>query len=517
MIERIKAAIRRWLGVSASQAAIVAADDKQPEGMRISSATLWESKRHGAPINAAATFKRPSPANGVLPAGYAMDSLPAMPDMGAAAYASMVSEGLGFLGYQYLAELSQRAEYRKIAQIWADHCVRKWIKFAGDEEKTKKIEAELKRLKVRDILREAIEMESFFGRIQIFMDLATDGEKSDALDDEELASRLIITPEKISPKRPLQRLKIVQPLWSYPGWYESANPLSPTFYKPQEWFVMGRIVNASRLLTIVSHEMPDMLKPAYAFGGISMAQMAKPYVDNWLRNRQSGSDLLNAFTRWVLKTDMEQMLSGGGGVDLWSRAEFFTNVSDNRGLMIIDKNKEELENISTPLSGVDALVAQSQEHMSAVSGIPLVQLLGITPSGLNASSEGEIRVFYDAILSYLERNIREPLDQIVKIVQLSLFGEIDEEIEYEFVSLWEMSDRDKADIRKVNADAAAVYIAAGVVSDEEERERLNNEEEGFYAGMLEGAPPEMPQEDEDFFGQAGKSRKAEQDQEGDEE
>ena len=45
------------------------------------------------------------------------------------------------------------------------------------------------------------------------------------------------------------------------------------------------------------------------------------------------------------------------------------------------------------------MLAQSQEQISSVSRIPLVKWTGISPSGLNASSEGEIRVYYDLIHS----------------------------------------------------------------------------------------------------------------------
>jgi phage-related protein (TIGR01555 family) len=249
--------------------------------------------------------------------------------------------------------------------------------------------------------------------------------------------------------------------------------------------------------------MPNMLKPAYAFGGVSMTQLCKPYVDNWLRARQSGSDLLNSFSTMVLKTNMEEVLAGGGGVDLWRRVDFFNKTRSNRGTFVVDKNEEDFSNVSAPISGLDKMVAQAQEQMSSVSGIPLVVLLGITPSGLNASSEGEIRVFYDAILSYLERVCRPCLETLLDVIQLSLFGDIDQTMKFEFVPLWEMSDKDKADIRKSDAEADTAYINGGVVSPEEARLRLQSDETSLYHGVdLSGPPPEPEQEeaDEEFPG-----------------
>lgn len=118
-------------------------------------------------------------------------------------------------------------------------------------------------------------------------------------------------------------------------------------------------------------------------------------------------------------------------------------------------------------------------------------------SGLNASSEGEIRVFYDAIISYCERVCRPCLETLLDVIQLSLFGDIDQEMTFEFLPLWEMSDKDKADIRKSDAEADGTYIDRGVVSPEETRQRLQDDETSLYHGVdLSGAPPELEEKEE---------------------
>lgn len=490
MFQRIRAAWRALFRSSASSTAMVA-DVAQPA---VNPRQRWEHLTHGTPIVAPASMVlRADPMPGVVPSGFAMDDLPAVPNSAANAYSMMFHEGIGFLGYPYLAELSQRAEYRHVCSTWAEHCVRKWIKFTGDDERIARIEQEFDRLNVRELFQEAIELECIFGRMQIFMDFG-DFDKPN-----ELPAPLIIKPGKIKPGRPLKRLKTVEPMWSYPGIYDGINALAPDFYKPSQWFVMGQDVHASRLLTLVSRGVPNMLKPAYAFGGVSLAQMCKPYVDNWLRARQSVSDLMHSFSVMVLKTDMESRISNN---ELISRVQAFTQFRDNRGTFVIDKESEDFANVSAPIAGLDKLQAQALEQIAAVSGIPLVVLLGQTPTGLNASSEGEIRVFYDKIMAYNEKVCGPAIRTLLDVVQLSLFEDIDQDIGFKFVSLWEMSDKDKADIRKSDAEADAVYINAGVVSPEETRTRLNDEEEGLYGGMLKGPAPDLPEMDDPLDGEA---------------
>jgi phage-related protein (TIGR01555 family) len=407
-----------------------------------------------------------------------------------------LSEGQSFLGYPYLAELTQRPEYRRISEIIAKEMTRKWIKFISTgnddsedkEDKIKAIESEFKRLKVKEVCLKTLEQDGFFGRSQIYIDTgATDKP-------EELLTELRENKSKIGIGS-VKRLTVVEPMWTYPNAYNSMDPLKPDYFVPTEWFVMGKRIHASRLIFCVSRKVPDLLKPAYAFGGLSLSQMCKPYIDNWLRTRQAVSDMVHSFSVSGLKTNMNDILNGGATAVLAARAQLFNQYRDNSGMMMIDKDTEEFFNVSTPLTTLDALQAQAQEQMASVAGIPLAILLKITPSGLNASSEGEIRIFYDFIEAEQEANLAPMLDKILRIAQLNLFGEIDKEISFKFEPLWSMTELELATARKVEADTDIEYINAGVVAPEEVRTRLATEENSAYAALDLNIEIELPETD----------------------
>lgn len=485
-----------WQGYQLSERAAMAAQGIRPERrepMRVSGHAVARA-RAAAPgseasplaMDAHSIYAAPKFADGVVPDGMAMDAcLPVTaPAVGNWAAGSLFHEGQGFFGYPYLAELAQRAEYRHAADIWAEHAIRKWIKFTGGTgEQRKKIETEFGRLNVRDVFEEWLTHDQIFGRGQIFLDF------DDADKEDETAVPLVLTSDKIGPKRPLRRLTTVEPMWSAPGTYATSNPLRADFYKPTQWFVFGRKVHSSRMLTIASRAVSDMLKPAYAFGGQSLVQLMKPYVDNWLRTRQAVSDMINTYSVMNLKTDMSATMAGGGGEDMFNRIDLFNQTRDNRGCMVTDKDNEELQNIAVPLSGLHELQAQTQEQLASVARIPLSIYLQITPTGLNATNDGETRNFYADVHSYQEKNIRPHLQRVFEIVQLSLFGAIDPELTFEFVALWEMSDKDKAEIRTADAQADVAYVTAGIVDPEEVRERLSNDETSLYHGVDLTDPP----------------------------
>lgn len=505
------------------------------------------------------------------------------------------TEGLTFMGYAELSNLTVRPEYRVISQVIATECTRKWITFqsiaeqenegefaegknegleslngqedaqenqedaqegqedaqeidedgnsvakdafpeevfaelqqaqhdkqqekeaveaerrderlekmTGKDDKAdriKELNDELDRLNVRDLFYKIVELDGWMGRAHLFVDLSGSGPKPKEVDPKELMTdigdgRSETTKLKVK-KGDLRRFAVVEPIWTYPQDYNSIDPLAEDWYNPSSWFVMGKQLHASRLLTFVGRPVPDILKPAYAFGGLSLSQICKPYIDNWLQTRQSVNDIINAFSVMVLQTDMTAALQQGGDSaegDLFNRLDMFNLLRDNRGVFAVDKETEEFKNVAAPISGLDKLQAQAQEHMAAVSRIPLVKLLGISPSGLNASSEGELKTFYDTINAYQEAFMRPNLTRVVHLVMMNLWGEVDEDITFKFEQLWALDEKEEAEVRKIEAETDDILVnGVAALHPEEVRRRIATDPNTPYEDIDVGDMPEAP-------------------------
>lgn len=414
--------------------------------------------------------------------------------------------GLGFPGYAYLSELAQRSEYRAPSETIANEMTRRWIEFISigtkaksadadaeveeqqAKEKGKKleeIEEAFKAFGIQELFRKCAEQDGFFGRAQLFVNI----------NGQDPMLPLMVEDGCIK-KGSLLGFKTIEAIWSTPYSYNSIDPTRADFFKPTSWFVMGRKVHATRLLTMISREVPDLLKPSYNFGGLSMTQLMEPYVNQWLRTRDSVSNMIHSFSLSGLATNMQSTLEGEAGEGIFRRMELFNRIRDNRGLMLLDKDSEEFFQFNTPLGGLADLQAQAQEHMAAPSHIPLVKLLGITPTGLNASSDGEIQVFYDFVSAQQEAFFADPITTVLRIIQLHLYGKIDPSIGYEFVPLHEPTSKELAEERKADADASAVYISSGVISPDEQRDRLRRDPDSGYNDLQGDAPPPLESEDD---------------------
>lgn len=464
-------------------------------------------KRAGAIVNPFETIPEPPP--GVLPKRRGLSARKIAMDAGldgsndsnawaaASVYNGAFLNGLGFMGYTYLAELAQRPEYRHITETLATEMTRKWIRLKVVNQQQAKLKADrVKQLKermevlnVQGAFRTMTEYDGFYGRGHLYIDT---GHGDDL---EELKTPLGDGHDKVTKLKAgkgfLKGIKAIEPVWCYPARYSANDPLAKDWYNPQMWFCLGKELHASRLLPFVGREVPDLLKPSYSFGGLSLSQMAKPYVDNWLRTRQSVADLIWSFSVMVLQTDLGNLMAMDGQ-QLMDRIELFANFRTNQGVMLLDKTKEELKNVSTPLAGLHELQSQAQEQMCSVTATPVVKLLGVQPAGLNASSEGELTTWGDRVAAFQEKFYKPNLDKVFALIQIDLWGAVDPDITYEFEPLEEQTAKERAETDKTKMDGDVAAVGAGILDPTEVRQRLASEPDSAYSEIDVEDAPEPP-------------------------
>lgn len=434
-------------------------------------------------------YKVHEPIKGVVPKGVkpavAMDSC-----NGISSYANADPSFYGgFVGYPILSMLAQSGDYRNVPETNALEMTREWgmVKVKGDgkdvdSDKVQLITEEMERLDVRNLIRKHIENEGIFGMSHLLIKIKDQDDKTD----------IPLIYENVA-KGSLEGFILIEPIHSTPAAFNASNPLAFDFYKVNNWFVQGVNIHQDRLLTLVTRPVPDLLKPAYNFGGLSLIQIMQPYVQRFQRDTDSISDLISKFSLTALKTDMQNILSGGdeGASQLMYRAQMLGQFRDNLNMLLMDQEGEELIQINTPLTGLVDLWAKSQELMAMPSHTPLVKLTGITPSGLNASSDGEIRVYNDWISSLQYAFILPQIMKILRLIQMSLFGEIDNNIVFEFNSLKQLDDNEQADVNLKKAQVASVLIESGVISQEDERTRLSQDDSSGYGFIDAEKLPEV--------------------------
>lgn len=397
-----------------------------------------------------------------------------------------------FLGYGALQNISQNGLIRACVETVADDMTRAWITLKGGEkpdaggenDRLKRLDAAMRQAGLQTLFHEAAELVGYEGGAFIFIDTGASG---DALRHPLHLGRFS---SEIRAGFPL-RFTVVDPVNVFPGEYNSLSPLQPDYFRPAWWWVLGERVHASRLIRLTANEVPVLLRPAYNFLGIAQAQILWDYVLHFQECRAAEARLLTKFSLTVFKTSMADVLfSAQGTSQLDARIRYMIRTMSNDGVLAVDKDTEEVVKLATPLSGVTDIVRQALEFLAALNRTPAVKLLGISPSGFNATGESDIRNYYDHITSQQEKVLRAGIQRALDCLQLHVFGEIDPALSFDFAPLGEEDRAALAVQQKTKADTMAVYIDRGLISAEEARAAIAADPDSGFADI---DPDDLPE------------------------
>lgn len=426
-------------------------------------------------------------------------------DMGV--YGSMAN----FMGYAALQNIAQNGLIRACIETVTDDMTRNWIELTrtgdnedadsnGADDRIDAINEEFERLELRKVMHEACALTGYYGGCLLYLDTGASGDY--------LKNPLNLDPLfslEARDKGFLKAIRPIDPINVFPGTYNATNPLVADYYRPSTWWVLGKEVHASRLIRVVANEAPLIFKPSYNFLGIPQAQILWDYVLHFQQNRDAANRLLNKFSMLVFKTAMGDILQGYGSLDqLDSRMQILARNQSNDGVFAIDREAEDVVKVETPLSGVTDIVKQSLEQLAAMNRTPAVKLLGISPSGFNATGESDLRNYYDHVLSQQEKMMRQAIKDVLDIVQISLFGEVDGAIDFTFRPLSEDDKNAIAVTQQVKANTLCALLDRDIISPEEARRVLITDP---ASGLNNLDPDELPepQGEEGLPGMGGES------------
>lgn len=392
-----------------------------------------------------------------------------------------------FMGYGALQGLAQNGLIRACIETVADDMVREWIELKSsndsvEPEQIARLERAMRNFNVRDVFHEAAEYVGYEGGAMIFIDTGAAPE--------ELEKPLNLSEYSMELRQnKLKGFTVLDPVNLFPGDYNSLYPMKKDYYKPKYWYVLGTKVHSSRLIRLVANECPTLLKPAYNFFGIPQAQLLYDYVLHFQDCRIAVTRLLKKFSLLTFKTNIGEILYAQGGTqEIDARINFMLRTMNNQGVWVMDTT-EEAQKLETPLSGLTDIVKQNLEFLTAINRTPAVKLLGISPSGFNATGESDIRNYYDHVLSQCNKVFRHGLETVLKILQLHCFGKINTSIDFDFKPLGQEDEASLAMTQKTKIETLATAVGANFITEYEGRAAIANDPD---SGIDIGAEP--PQE-----------------------
>lgn len=399
-----------------------------------------------------------------------------------------------FMGYAFLSYLSQDAMINNGVTVMSDELTRKWGEVINptqeaDDANISVLNDLISELNTKHRFREAAIATGFFGGCLMYIDIRD--ENGMPPDDAELETPLYIDgKDELNKSKLLNKkivgLKVIEPINISPAEYNSTDPKAQDFYQPQHFFVLGQKIHRSRFLYFADILPPMILKPVYMFFGIPLAQLAFEYVQDFYTNKQAISKIIKKFSLTAFKTDTQKLLQGeNGACGVEDRVATLAKYRDNDSVLILDINEEELEQINTPLTGLKEIWYANLELIPMIFKTPAPKLLQIAPStgnALNSSGEFEMRSFYDSVNTKQNTLFGEPMQRLINIL-CHTKGIDPKGYAFNWVSLYEMSEKEIAELNKSAAETDRTLWEIGAINNQDVAKRLSKDEKSGHNGI----------------------------------
>lgn len=217
----------------------------------------------------------------------------------------------------------------------------------------------------------------------------------------------------------------------------------------------------------------DQIAAAVA-GLVEEAKLDIVRIKNLANNlsTQAGEDLL--FRRWAAVNSLKSIMNA----------------------LMLDAD-DEYEQKTLAFQGIMDIQTLALMIMSGMADIPATRLLGRSPQGMNATGESDMRNYYDRIRAGQQVDLGPKLAPLDRMLVQSALGTRPEGIYYSWSPLYQLTEKEAADVEKVYAETTQIYANNGVMPDQALADIVKNGiiERGQFPGAqkaFEEAPDDPP-------------------------
>lgn len=293
--------------------------------------------------------------------------------------------------------------------------------------------------------------------------------------------------------------KVIEPYWLNPEFEDGAtsDPTHPRFMLPT-WYRLptGRRIHHTWFVKVDNAEVPDLLKPAYYYGGMPLTQMIFRRV--WCAEKTANEAPLLAQSKRLLVVDanVQQVIKNKTYVK--KLMDVITKCRNNWGVFFKSPTAQ-VQQIDTTLSEFEECMFSQYQLVASIAQMPATKLLQTTPKGFNSTGEFEWKIYAQKLSTIQDTEYRPLLERHFEIVT-ACQGK-PRKLCVVFRPVDEPSEKDRADIESTKSTTRCNYVQNGVLTPEEVREVLRNDEAGDFTGIAADAPePDDAAEREEILG-----------------
>lgn len=289
------------------------------------------------------------------------------------------------------------------------------------------------------------------------------------------------------------------------------------FREPEAWQLNLARTNAnsprihpSRVIRFIGAEITDHATSSEPYWGDSVLQATMDAVRNVAAAHQGVANLLAEAKLDVIRVPnlMASLASEAYSGRIIQRFELANMMKSSVNALLLDKD-EEWDRKQISFADLPEIIDRYMQAAAGAADIPVTRFLSQSPAGLNATGESDYTNYLDRIEGGQELELRPRLEPLDECIIWSALGERPEEIHYKWAPLWQLSEKDAAEVGLKKAQSFKIDCESGILPDTALATARVNQliEDGVYPGLeaamadveplnfAEGDDPEAPGND----------------------
>lgn len=262
--------------------------------------------------------------------------------------------------------------------------------------------------------------------------------------------------------------------------------LGPDFGLPEYYFVGSdqaqgitdrKEIHYSRVLRFTGIPLPYYQRSQEMLWGESVVERIWDRILAFDSTTSGAAQLVfKAHLRTIRVKGYRSAVAAGGPFFEGVMAQFenmrmFQNIE---GLTVLDA-EDEFETHSYNFAGIDDVLTQMGNQICGGLEIPRVRMFGESPGGLGSNGDGELRTYYDETGKKQETHLRRPTGLVLDVLCRSVTGKPPPPgFTFGFAPLWQMSDKEKAEIAKTTGEAVSGAYGQSLLTQKAGMQELKN-------------------------------------------
>lgn len=362
---------------------------------------------------------------------------------------------------------------RAIVDIPAGDMVREWRTIKSSQAEV--IQAEEQRLGVKFACEEALSWARLFGGGGILM-----------ITNQDLSKPLDV--KKIK-KGDLKRLLTFDRWEMSPQTINTWDVLSKNYLMPEFYTIQGGSQNIhwSHFVRFNGARLPRrQMAQTNGWGDSELRKCMEELKDTVSAKGGIAELMQEANVDVITRKGLSEDLASDQDQAITDRYALFSQLKSIVHLALLD-GEETYERKTLALSGVSQTLEVLMIWVSGCAGIPYSKMWGVSPSGLNATGEGDETNYYDNIRSSQNNQLGHPLSYFDQVMVRSAIGEYLDDYDYVWNPLKQPNQVELAQSQLIQAQKSRLYLEDGVIVPSQVQNNLQaSEEYQFIDGQIEG-------------------------------